>query len=105
MTITTEAAITARSVTSGVLDLMRAILAKDSMIGGIYSRPLSLGNCVHFVVGSLALAKQQLYHDMRVPLIALLIVYTVFATSFAWLVFGYGAACKVAAPERQNSRY
>ena len=32
--------------------------AKDNMIGGIYSRPLSLGNCVHFVMGSLALAKQ-----------------------------------------------
>lgn len=74
--------------------------AKDNMIGGIYSRPLSLGNCVHFVMGTLALAKQQFSHDMSVPLIAALIVYAIFAISFAWLVFGHGAACKVAAPEQ-----
>lgn len=74
--------------------------AKDSMIGGIYSRPLSLGNCVHFVAGSLALAKQQFSQDVSVPLIAALFVYAIFAISFAWLVFGYGAACKVAAPEQ-----
>lgn len=78
--------------------------AKDNMIGGIYSRPLSLGNCVHFVVGSLALAKQQFSHDMSVPLITALIVYTIFAICFAWLVFGYGSACKVAAPKQQDSR-
>ena len=76
--------------------------AKDNMIGGIYSRPLSLGNLIHFVVGTLALAKQQFSHDMSVPLIAVLIVYTVFAICFAWLVFGYGTACKVAAPEQQD---
>jgi hypothetical protein len=39
--------------------------AKDNMIGGIYSRPLSLGNCVHFVVGSLALAKQQFSREVK----------------------------------------
>ncbi len=73
--------------------------AKDNMIGGIYSRPLSIGNCVHFVVGALALAKQQFSHDASVPLLAALIVYTIFAICFAWLVFGRGAACKVAAAE------
>jgi hypothetical protein len=78
--------------------------AKDNMIGGIYSRPLSLGNCVHFIVGSLALAKQQLSHDVSWPLIAALIVYTIFAICFAWLVFGYGTACQVAAQEQQSSR-
>lgn len=79
--------------------------AKDNVIGGIYSRPLSLGNCVHFIVGSLALAKQQFSHDVSTPLIAALVVYAIFAICFAWLVFGYGAACKVAAPKRQSSRY
>jgi hypothetical protein len=74
--------------------------AKDNIIGGIYSRPLSLGNCVHFVVSSLALAKQQFSHSLSMPLIAALLVYTIFAICFAWLVFGYGAACKVAAPEQ-----
>lgn len=75
--------------------------AKDNIIGGIYSRPISLGNCLHFITGALALAKQQLTQGMRMPLIVPLIAYTIFAIGFAWLVFGYGAACKVAAPERK----
>jgi glucose uptake protein GlcU len=78
--------------------------AKDNMIGGIYSRPLSLGNCVHFVVGALALAKQQFSQGVSVPLIATLVVYAIFAICFAWLVFGHGAACRVAAPAQPSSR-
>jgi hypothetical protein len=79
-------------------------MAKDNVIGGIYSRPLSLGNCVHFIMGALALAKQQFSHGVSMPLVAVLIAYTIFAICFAWLVFGYGAACQVAAPEQQSSR-
>jgi hypothetical protein len=70
--------------------------AKDSLIGGIYARPLSLGNCVHFVTGALALAKQQLSHGVSAPLLIALVAYTVFAVGFGWLVFGRGAACSVA---------
>jgi hypothetical protein len=79
--------------------------AKDNIIGGIYSRPVSIGNCVHFTTGTLALAKQQLSHGFSLPLIAVLIAYTIFAICFGWLVFGYGTACKVAAPEQQGSRH
>jgi hypothetical protein len=75
--------------------------AKDNAIGGIYSRPVSLGNCVHFTTGSLALAKHQLSHEVSMPLIAVLIAYTIFAICFGWLVFGYGTACKVAAAAEQ----
>ena len=32
-------------------------MARTSLIGGIYSRPVASGNLVHFVVGALALAK------------------------------------------------
>lgn len=78
--------------------------AKDNMIGGIYSRPLSLGNSVHFVVGALALAKQQFSRGANTPLIAALVVYVVFAACFVWLVFGRGAACKVAAPGQSGSQ-
>lgn len=70
--------------------------AKDSLIGGIYARPLSLGNCVHFLAGALALAKQQLSHGASAPLLAALIAYTVFAVGFGWLVFARGTACRVA---------
>src|SRR4051794_197270 len=34
--------------------------AKDSVIGGIYARPISLGNFAHFTVGALVLARYQL---------------------------------------------
>ena len=70
--------------------------AKDSTVGGIYSRPLSLGNSVLFLTGSLALAKQQFSQGLSLPLVVVLIVYSIFAVCFLWLVFGRGAACKVA---------
>ena len=56
--------------------------AKVSIIGGIYSRPVSLGNCVLFVTGALAPAKQQVASGFRLPLAAALIVYTIFAIWF-----------------------
>jgi hypothetical protein len=70
--------------------------AKDSLIGGIYARPLSLGNCVHFLTGALALAKQQYSQGASTLLLAALVAYTAFAVGFGWLVFGRGAACSVA---------
>ena len=73
--------------------------AKDNVIGGIYSRPISIGNCVHFVVGSLALAKQQFSHGVTMPLVVVMVVYAIFAVCFTWLVFGYDGARKVAADQ------
>ena len=78
--------------------------AKDSLIGGIYARPLSLANSVIFTTGTLALAKQQFSHGASTPLLSAFVAYAVFAVGFAWLVFGRGAACKVAAPGQESSR-
>src|SRR5689334_14894664 len=58
--------------------------AKDSVIGGIYGRALALGNLVHFLVGALSLAKALQPDPLR---ISALVVYSVFAFFFAWLVF------------------
>lgn len=70
--------------------------AKDNIIGGIYSRPVSLGNLAHFVMGALALAKfQSPEWDNRIMLV-LLVVYAIFAILFGWLVFGRSAAGKMA---------
>ena len=69
--------------------------AKDNIIGGIYSRPVSLGNLTHFVMGALALAKFQSPEWDNRTLLVLLVIYTVFAVLFGWLVFGRGAASKV----------
>jgi hypothetical protein len=68
--------------------------AKDSLIGGIYARPLSIGNCLHFVAGALALFKYQLAAGFHGPLTIALIVYGIFALAFAYLIFGRGVACR-----------
>ena len=72
--------------------------AKDSLIGGIYARPLSLGNLVHFMVGALALGKHEAATGFHGPLVVVLAVYAIFAVGFGWLVFGRGAACAVNTP-------
>ena len=64
--------------------------AKGSLIGGIYARPIAIGNAVHFLTGAIALAKQQLSQSMHLPLMVVLFVYIVFALCFLWLVFGRG---------------
>src|SRR5215217_4003335 len=46
--------------------------AKGVMIGGIYARPVSLGNFLHFTMGTLALAKQAGSHGLGAPWIAAL---------------------------------
>ena len=61
--------------------------AKDSLIGGIYARPVSLANFSHFFAGALLLLKQQLSNEMNLSILAALIVYAVYAACFYWLVF------------------
>ena len=64
--------------------------AKGNAIGGIYARPISLGNFAHFLAGALVLARQQLSNGISPLLLAALIVYAVFAVVFGWLVFVSG---------------
>ena len=61
--------------------------AKDSAIGGIYARPVSLGNFGHFFVGTLLLAKHELSNRFSGSVLIALIVYAIFASLFYWLVF------------------
>lgn len=75
--------------------------AKDSLIGGIYARPLSLGNCLHFLMGALALFKHLVSSGFHGPLVAVLAVYAIFALGFSYLVFGRGAAGQVSPPANQ----
>jgi hypothetical protein len=41
-------------------------MAKGVLIGGIYARPLAMGNLVHFLVGALALLKYS-FGDLSTP--------------------------------------
>ena len=61
--------------------------AKDSAIGGIYARPVSLANFAHFFIGTLLLAKVVLSGGFNVSILLMLVVYAIFAILFYWLVF------------------
>jgi hypothetical protein len=62
--------------------------AKGSMIGGIYSRPLSVGNFLHFTVGTLALLNYTLSQGWHLSTGIALAIYALFAALFTYLVFG-----------------
>jgi hypothetical protein len=61
--------------------------AKDSAIGGIYARPVSLANFSHFFAGTLLLLNVQLSNELNLSILAALIIYAVYALCFYWLVF------------------
>jgi len=61
--------------------------AKDSAIGGIYARPVSLANFSHFFSGTLLLLKYQLSNEVSMSVVVALVVYVVYAVCFYWLVF------------------
>jgi hypothetical protein len=60
--------------------------AKDSAIGGIYARPVSLANFSHFLTGALLLVKY-LFNAFDLFVLAVTVVYAIYAVCFYWLVF------------------
>lgn len=69
--------------------------ARHNPIGGIYSRPLALGNFAHFMIGTLVLARPVMVLP-RLPLIFVFVIYLVFALLFGALLFGQGPVGKPA---------
>lgn len=61
--------------------------ARESAIGGIYARPVSLGNFAHFFAGSLLLLRYQFSNPFNLFIMILSIIYAIFAILFYWLVF------------------
>lgn len=63
-------------------------MAKGTLIGGIYNKPIAIGNLMHFGVGAIALIKVvsniQIHPEI---LISLTIVYVIFALLFAYIIF------------------
>ena len=61
-------------------------MARGTTIGGIYNKPIAIGNFMHFGVGVFALVKiineLELY---KIIFIALAVIYAVFAVSFAYV--------------------
>ena len=66
----------------GILNWM----AKGTLIGGIYNRPIAIGNLMHFGVGAIALFKiasnNQAHSEIIISLTA---VYVIFAILFAYV--------------------
>ena len=61
--------------------------ARASVLGGIYGRPVVLGNLLHFVVVTLALWKAVATGPQMTGVVAGAVVYSVFAVSFGMLLF------------------
>ncbi len=63
-------------------------MAKGVLIGGIYARPLAIGNFAHFMIAGFALLKTSLNTDTFSPFIFILtITYVLFAILFGYVTF------------------
>lgn len=56
--------------------------ARQSLIGGIYNRPVAMGNVLHFTAGALALIKGA----PGVEFMVLAAFYALFAVAFGWVL-------------------
>ena len=61
-------------------------MAKDSLIGGIYNRPVLVGNVAHFAIGAITLLKL-VAGNAAPPVIVATAIYVVFAIGFGMLLF------------------
>jgi hypothetical protein len=87
---------------AGALYLAFAILnwmAKDSLIGGIYARPVSLGNLVHFLVGAITLIKAVVAGYRDPAIVGGAVMYSLFAVGFIWIVFFWSPVKPGALPD------
>ncbi|MFD0939133.1 hypothetical protein [Pedobacter boryungensis] len=63
-------------------------MAKSNLIGGIYSKPIAIGNFMHYMMASLTMLKFFMAHpDLKLILIPL-IIYAIFAFVFGKITFG-----------------
>ena len=62
-------------------------MSRGSLMGGIYGRPVAVGNVLHFFAGALALLKAAPFIDAPALTWALSLVYTAFAVGFGMVVF------------------
>ncbi|MFC3560957.1 hypothetical protein [Pedobacter jamesrossensis] len=75
----------------GALNFGFAILnwtAKANLIGGIYSKPVSLGNSMHFFMVFIILIKYFLKHTEFTMMIIPIAIYGFFAIAFGLVSFG-----------------
>ncbi|PKG42660.1 hypothetical protein [Psychroflexus sp. MES1-P1E] len=89
--------IESNTITILFLNLMSALylgfgilnwMAKGTLIGGIYNKPIAIGNLMHYGVGAIASVKVvsniQMHQEI---IISLTIIYVIFAILFASIFF------------------
>lgn len=82
---------------AGALYLGFAILnwmAKDNAIGGIYSRPVAMGNLLHFFAVAMALLRLVSAGNRQGTILVVTLIYAVFAVWFGLIVFGKSPTSK-----------
>ena len=60
--------------------------ARGVIIGGVYARPLALGNFLHFAMVTVALAREAIDHQV-IQLAGSAFVFGIFAVGFGWVLF------------------
>ncbi len=81
---------------AGVFYMSFALLnwmAREKLIGGIYSRPVAMGNVVHFLAGSIVFVKHLTGSPLLVPFSIVAGVYALFAATFGTVAFAGGQSC------------
>lgn len=68
-------------------------MAREKLIGGIYSRPVAVGNFAHFLGASIVVLKYLPAAETTVPVAVVAGVFALFATAFGYVVFGTGGSC------------
>lgn len=87
---------------TGALYFAFAILnwmAKDSLIGGIYARPIAMGNLVHFFVGAITLVKAVFTGHDHPAIAGGAVVYSLLALCFIRIAFFWSPVTREVAPE------
>ncbi|HEY1325391.1 MAG TPA: hypothetical protein VGI14_00530 [Casimicrobiaceae bacterium] len=72
-------------------------MAQGSVMGGIYGRPVAVGNLAHFTIGALALLKVILSGQRSPEVVVGAAVYAILAVSFAVIAFGRAPRTRVEA--------
>ena len=62
-------------------------IAKSHLIGGIYGRPVLIGNISHYIIAALALVKFSIKGASGITILIVTVIYSVFAISFVYLFF------------------
>lgn len=71
-------------------------MSRKNRIGGIYARPLGMGNLMLFATLALTLGKAVTAERLPAAAIAICVVPAALAASFAWLVFAHDPTLKAA---------